>query len=238
MISSTFPLSVNAQLSWVQARTDRPVGVGFFAFDLPGMTKELELAATSARVVDVFWGDPDPIVVNRIHAGGALAFWQVGSLDEALAAADAGCDVVVAQGVEAGGHVRGTTPLLRLLAQVLPAVDVPVVAAGGIATGAALAAVLNAGAAGARVGTRFVASAESGAHPEYVAALLAASAEEPFVRLPSRRAGQTRPTESWAPPQSTPLVRTTSSGRRSTETSAGRSLAGPASRRRYLLRAT
>ena len=178
MISSTFPLPVTAQLSSVQARTDGPVGVGFFAFDLPGMTKELELAATSARVVDVFWGDPDPMVVNRIHAGGALAFWQVGSLDEALAAADAGCDVVVAQGVEAGGHVRGTTPMLRLLAQVLPAVDVPVVAAGGIATGAALAAVLNAGAAGARVGTRFLASAESGAHPEYVAALLAASAED------------------------------------------------------------
>jgi NAD(P)H-dependent flavin oxidoreductase YrpB (nitropropane dioxygenase family) len=80
--------------------------------------------------------------------------------------------------VEAGGHVRGTTPLLRLLAQVLPAVDVPVVAAGGIGTGAALAAVLNAGAAGARVGTRFLASDESGAHPEYVAALLAASAED------------------------------------------------------------
>ena len=178
MISSTFPLPVNEQLSWVQAQTGGPVGVGFFAFDLPGMTKELELAAVSARVVDVSWGDPDPVVVTRIHAGGALAFWQVGSLDEALAAADAGCDVVVAQGVEAGGHVRGTTPLLTLLDQVVPAVDVPVVAAGGIATGAALAAVLNAGATGARVGTRFLASGESGAHPEYVAALLAARAED------------------------------------------------------------
>jgi nitronate monooxygenase len=178
MVSSTFPLPVDEQLGWVQARTDEPVGVGFFAFDLPGRTRELELAAGSARVVDVFWGDPDPEVVSRIHAGGALAFWQVGSLDEALAAADAGCDVVVAQGVEAGGHLRGTTPLLTLLAQVVPAVDVPVVAAGGIATGAALAAALNAGAAGARVGTRFLASIESGAHPEYVAALLAASAED------------------------------------------------------------
>jgi NAD(P)H-dependent flavin oxidoreductase YrpB (nitropropane dioxygenase family) len=178
MISSTFPLPVNEQLNRVQARTDEPVGVGFFAFDLPSMTEELELAASRARVVDVFWGDPDPAVVNRIHAGGALAFWQVGSLAEALTAADAGCDVVVAQGVEAGGHVRGTTPLLTLLAQVVPAVDVPVVAAGGIATGAALAAALNAGAAGARVGTRFLASAESGAHPDYVAALLAANAED------------------------------------------------------------
>jgi NAD(P)H-dependent flavin oxidoreductase YrpB (nitropropane dioxygenase family) len=178
MISSTFPLPVKEQLSWVQARTAEPVGVGFFAFDLPRRTNELELAATSARVVDVFWGDPDPVVVNRVHAGGALASWQVGSLHEALTAADAGCDVVVAQGMEAGGHVRGTTPLLTLLAQVVPAVDVPVVAAGGIASGAALAAALNAGAAGARVGTRFLASAESGAHPDYVAALLAASADD------------------------------------------------------------
>jgi NAD(P)H-dependent flavin oxidoreductase YrpB (nitropropane dioxygenase family) len=178
MLSSTFPLPVDEQLHLVQAHTDGPVGVGFFAFDLPGRTKELEVAAGRARVVDVFWGDPDPVVVNRIHGGGALAFWQVGSCDEALAAADAGCDVVVAQGIEAGGHVRGSTPLFDLLSQVVPAVGIPVVAAGGIATGAALAAVLNAGAAGARVGTRFLASTESGAHPDYVAALVAASAAD------------------------------------------------------------
>jgi NAD(P)H-dependent flavin oxidoreductase YrpB (nitropropane dioxygenase family) len=138
------------------------------------MTEDLELAAADAQVVDVFWGDPDPAVVDRIHAGGALAFWQVGSVGEALAAADAGSDVVVVQGVEAGGHVRGTTPLLTLLGQVVGAVDVAVIAAGGIATGAALAAAINAGAAGVRVGTRFLASAESGAHADYVAALLTA----------------------------------------------------------------
>lgn len=164
MLSSTYPLPVADQLSWVLARTDRPIGVGFFAFDLPTRTEELELAARRARVVDVFWGDLDATVVDRIHAGGALAFWQIGSLGEALAAVDAGCDAVIAQGVEAGGHVRGTTPLLTLLHEVVPAVEVPVVAAGGIATGAALAGALNAGAAAARVGTRFLATAESGAH--------------------------------------------------------------------------
>jgi NAD(P)H-dependent flavin oxidoreductase YrpB (nitropropane dioxygenase family) len=177
MLSSTFPMPLDEQLSWVQERTEQPVGVGFFAFDLPTRTKELELAAHRARVVDVFWGDPDATVVERIHAGGAIAFWQVGSLDEAVAAVDAGCDAVIAQGIEAGGHVRGTTPLATLLRQVIAAVDVPVIAAGGIATGGALAEVLNAGAAAARVGTRFLASAESGAHPEYVAALLAATAD-------------------------------------------------------------
>ncbi len=178
MLSSTFPLPLGDQLSWVRARTNHPVGVGFFAFDLPARTEELELAASRSRVVDLFWGDPDAGVVERIHAGGALAFWQIGSLDEALAAGDAGCDAVIAQGVEAGGHVRGTTPMLTLLRQVVPAVQVPVVAAGGIATGAALAEALNAGAAAARVGTRFLATTESGAHPEYVAALLGATGDD------------------------------------------------------------
>jgi NAD(P)H-dependent flavin oxidoreductase YrpB (nitropropane dioxygenase family) len=177
MLSSTFPMSLEEQLSWVQERTERPVGVGFFAFDLPTRTDELELAARCARVVDVFWGDPDATVVERIHAGGAIAFWQVGSLDEAVAAVDAGCDAVIAQGIEAGGHVRGTTPLATLLGQVIAAVEVPVIAAGGIATGAALAQALNAGACAVRVGTRFLASAESGAHPDYIAALLAATGD-------------------------------------------------------------
>jgi nitronate monooxygenase len=178
MLSSTFPQPVGDQLDWVQARTDRPVGVGFFAFDLMSRIEELELAARRCRVIDVFWGDPDAAVVARIHSGGALAFWQIGSLDEALAAAAAGCDAVVAQGVEAGGHVRGTTPLLTLLGQVIPAVEVPVVAAGGIANGAALAEALNAGAAAARVGTRFLATVESGAHREYVTALLNATGDD------------------------------------------------------------
>ena len=175
MLSSTFPMPLDQQLSWVQDRTEEPVGVGFFAFDLPTRTEELELASRRARVVDVFWGDPDAEVVERIHAGGAIAFWQVGSLDEAVAAADAGCDAVIAQGIEAGGHVRGTTPLATLLQQVASAVEVPVIAAGGVATGAAMADALNAGAAAVRVGTRFLASAESGAHPEYVAALVDAA---------------------------------------------------------------
>src|SRR5262244_1238589 len=64
-------------------------------------------AAARAQIVDFFWADPDPALVELAHRGGALACWQVGSLDEAKAAADAGCDVVVVQGIEAGGHIRG-----------------------------------------------------------------------------------------------------------------------------------
>jgi NAD(P)H-dependent flavin oxidoreductase YrpB (nitropropane dioxygenase family) len=135
-------------------------------------------SASRARVVDFFYGEPDRALVRRVHDGGALAGWQVGSCEEAEAAARAGCDFVIAQGTEAGGHVRGRTSLLPLLAEVVDAVDVPVLAAGGIATPRDLAAVLAAGASGARLGTRFVAAAESGAHPAYVAALLEARAED------------------------------------------------------------
>jgi NAD(P)H-dependent flavin oxidoreductase YrpB (nitropropane dioxygenase family) len=181
MVSATFPLAVREQLLWVQARTQKPVGVGFFAFDIPVMGKQFEWAVSHARVVDVSWGEPDSSVVERIHQGGALAFWQVGSVDEAKAAADAGCDVVVGQGVEAGGHIRGTTPLLSLLAQIVAAIDVPVLAAGGIATGAQFAAAMNTGAAGARIGTRFLASVESGAHREYLRALLDATADDTVI---------------------------------------------------------
>src|SRR5207248_5682729 len=106
-----------------------------------------------------------------VHAGKALAAWQVGSLEEAQAAVDAGCDFIVAQGVEAGGHVRGRISLLPLLDEVLPVVGIPVVAAGGIGTARAMAAALAAGASAVRVGTRFVAAVESEAHPHYKEAL-------------------------------------------------------------------
>jgi len=136
----------------------------------------VDVAAARARVVEFFYGEPDAALVRKVHAGGALAGWQVGSKEEAAKAVDAGCDYIAAQGTEAGGHVRGHTGLLPLLSAVLDTVDVPVLAAGGIATGRDLAAVLAAGAAGARLGTRFVASAESAAHPDYVQRLLAADA--------------------------------------------------------------
>lgn len=138
----------------------------------------VETAAARLRYVEFFYGDPVPDLVTRVHAHGALAAWQVGSAEEAIAAEQAGCDFVIAQGVEAGGHVRGTTALLPLLDQVLDAVRVPVVAAGGIATARGVAAVIAAGADAARIGTRFLATPEADVHPDYRAALLLARAED------------------------------------------------------------
>ena len=139
----------------------------------------VELAAGRAPFVEAFWGAPDPSLVRRIHQGGALAGWQVGSDDEAAAAVDAGCDVVVAQGVEAGGHVRGTRPLLALLGEVRSRLDDAVlVAAGGLGTSAEVAAAFDAGADGVRIGTRFLAASESDAHPSYVERLVQATADD------------------------------------------------------------
>lgn len=135
-------------------------------------------AAERARVVECFYTDPDPGVVAIVHDAGALAGWQVGSREEARAAEAAGCDFIVAQGSEAGGHVRGTIGLLALLDEVLAAVDVPVVAAGGIGSGRAMAAALAAGADGVRVGTRFIAAEETRAHPRYLQQLFAARASD------------------------------------------------------------
>ena len=156
-----------------------PFGVNFL---MPFLERDaVRAAARRARVVELFWGEPEPGIVGDIHAEGALAAWQVGSVAEAEAAAAAGCDFVVAQGVEAGGHVRGTTRLLDLLAEVVPRVSVPVVAAGGIGSPAAMAAAMAAGAEGVRVGTLFVAATESGAHPAYQRALIAASADDTIL---------------------------------------------------------
>jgi len=170
------PADVDTALA---AAAGRPFGVNFL---MPFFDRALlEAVAPRVRLVEWFWGQPDPVLVAVAHDAGALAAWQVGSRDEAVAAADAGCDLIVAQGVEAGGHIRGTIGLLPLLDAVLSAVEVPVVAAGGIGTGRGLAAVLAAGASAARIGTRFAATLESGAHPGYKQALVSAEAADTVI---------------------------------------------------------
>jgi nitronate monooxygenase len=164
----------------IEALLDR-LGLGVFGLnvlipfvDVPAV----EMAAARLRYVEFFYGEPDGALVSLVHRHGALAAWQVGSVAEAKAAEQAGCDFVIAQGIEAGGHVRGTTALLPLLDGVLDAVIVPVVAAGGIATARGLAAVLAAGADAARVGTRFLATPEADIHPNYQSAVLTAGPDD------------------------------------------------------------
>jgi NAD(P)H-dependent flavin oxidoreductase YrpB (nitropropane dioxygenase family) len=159
-----------------RALTSRPIAVGFL---IPFVSREaVAAAAVSAEVVEFFYGDPDRELVALARSGGAVVGWQAGSAAECVAAEAAGCGYVVIQGVEAGGHVRGTLRLDEALEQTLSAVAVPVVAAGGIGTAERVRELLAAGASAVRIGTRFVAAEESDAHPAYVASLINASRQD------------------------------------------------------------
>lgn len=169
------PAQVDKVLGGMAARTAGVLAANFLTADID--PEAVAAAAARVRIVDFFWADPDPALVEVAHRGGALACWQVGSPDEARAAAEAGCDVIAVQGTEAGGHIRGHSPLLPLLESVRGlGYDLPVLAAGGIGSARAFAAALAAGADGVRAGTRFVAAAESGAHPLYRQAVVDAAA--------------------------------------------------------------
>lgn len=153
------------------------LGKGFLIPYLPPLTEVVE-GVRGLRVAEFFWGEPQEAIAAAAHSAGSLVSWQVGSADEARKAEAAGCDLVVAQGVEAGGHVRGKQPLDELLADVLSVVSLPVVAAGGIGSAERVAQLLAAGADAVRVGTRFLACPECDTHPDYVAALIAAGADD------------------------------------------------------------
>ena len=174
------PTLISDVLDRLRQQTAGCIGANFIMlFVQPDQAHECVAAAASkVRVVDFFYTDPDATLVEIVHDHGALACWQVGSKEEAAAAVAAGCDFIIAQGIEAGGHVRGRTGLLSLLSEVLDTVDVPVLAAGGIGTGRAMAAALAAGADGVRVGTRFLAAEETEAHPAYVNALIEARPQD------------------------------------------------------------
>jgi nitronate monooxygenase len=163
---------VQRYLDEVAALTTAPVGATCIAHFV--LREVVELVASRLPIVEFFYEWPDP---DRVPPG-VICGWQVGSVDEAKAAVDAGCRYVIAQGMEAGGHVRGHVPLAELLPAVRAAVDVPIVAAGGIGNADAVRAAMNMGADAVRVGTRFVATRESYAHPEYIDALVAARTDD------------------------------------------------------------
>ncbi len=178
MLSATVGIeSLSAQLDSVPSAAT--VGVNFLVPFLD--RRALEEAADRTLLIEFFWGTPDAELVAIAHGGNARVCWQIGSTDEARAARDAGCDLVIAQGIEAGGHVRGTTGLLALIDEVRPVIDLPLVAAGGIGTGHAMAAALIAGADAVRIGTRFLAATESIAHPTYIESLIRSTADDTIL---------------------------------------------------------
>lgn len=163
-------------LEQVRTKTQGPLLVNFL---MPFMEIDaVEVAARHAQCVDFYHGEPDASLIALVHRAGARAGWQVGSLDDAVKAVRAGCDILTVRGIEGGGRMHGKESLWPLLCDVLGTVNVPVLAAGGIGDARGVAAALAAGAAGVRMGTRFLATKESAVHPRYREALISASAAD------------------------------------------------------------
>ncbi|WP_232702655.1 NAD(P)H-dependent flavin oxidoreductase [Halobacterium wangiae] len=165
------PEEARADVADALGRTDGTVGVNIVvddaAKDVPTEEHVEACLDAGAEVISFSFGDAAPYV-ERVHDAGGIVLQTVGSAAEAREAEAAAVDVVVAQGWEAGGHVQSEVATLPLVPRVVDAVpDTPVIAAGGIADGRGVAAVLTLGAAGAWLGTRFLAAAEADVHPDY-----------------------------------------------------------------------
>jgi NAD(P)H-dependent flavin oxidoreductase YrpB (nitropropane dioxygenase family) len=171
---------INQEILAARVRTRKPLAANVLVpFLRPEMIEAI--AETPIQALTFFWGDPrdHDESIKLLRRRGIKVIWQCGSADEARSAKETGVDVVMAQGFEAGGHVRGTVATSALIPEVRDAVgDMPVVAAGGIADGRGFAAVLALGADGAVFGTRFLASHEAAAHPAYKQRVVEAHANE------------------------------------------------------------
>jgi|GEM_PF-28230 len=135
------------------------------------------LIAMKVPAVCLFW-DVVPEVLQRFKDAGMTVIHQIGNLVEAEKALQAGADILIVQGIDAGGHVRGTQSVYTLLPEICGISPVPVIAAGGIATGQGIAAAMMLGAQGVCCGSAFLATFESNAHSYHKQRLLDASADD------------------------------------------------------------
>ena len=164
---------MNQEIVATRALTDKPFGVDLLTAAPGDMVAQVEdLIRGGARVFVAGLGVPRD-AVDLCHENNVLVISMCGKVRHAIAAVEAGCDIVVAQGTEAGGHT-GQVATLPLVPQIVDAVGdrIPVVAAGGIVDGRGLAAALALGADGIWVGTRFIATPEAQAVPGYKDALI------------------------------------------------------------------
>jgi NAD(P)H-dependent flavin oxidoreductase YrpB (nitropropane dioxygenase family) len=166
--------TLRQQIRDTQMLTPRPFAVNL-NLNFPQEDRLAACLEEGVKVISFFWQDPSALVARAKDAG-AIVMQTVGNAEDARRAVDCGVDIIVAQGWESGGHVRGTVATMALVPAVVDAVGtIPVVAAGGIADGRGLAAALALGATGGWIGTRFLASSEAAIHPEYQQRLLAAT---------------------------------------------------------------
>ena len=165
-MASCTPEQIRDEMREVRERTKRPFGVDLLAALPDHMMECIDvIIEEGASSFIAGLGVPEQLI-EKCHAGGVKVISMCGKVKHAVRAQEAGCDVVVAQGTEAGGHT-GQVAGMALIPQIVDAVDIPVLAAGSIVDGRGLAAALAFGAQGVWMGTRFIASNEAHAAETY-----------------------------------------------------------------------
>ncbi len=203
------PAQLREEIRRLRTLTNKPFGVNF-VLHFPHKDGVRVCIEERVAALSLFWGDPTPFI-EPAHLAGVSVVVQVSSVGDAVRAARAGADVIIAQGSEAGGHCSGSVSTMALVPRVVDAVAPGIVlAAGGISDARGLVAALAFGAAGVVMGTRFLATPEANAHALYKEKLVAAS-EEDTVRTilfgngwpnAPHRALRTGFVETWLPHKS------------------------------------
>lgn len=175
------PAELRSLIRETQSRTKHPFGVNL-TLQWPQAQHDLLTVCLEEGVqaISLWWGDVEPFL-RRMEGSDIFTLVTVGSAEEARHAESLGVGAVVAQGCEAGGHVWGRTSTGPLVAAVVDAIALPVIAAGGIGDARGIAGAFALGASGVWMGTRFVATQESGAHPVWKDAIVRA-AEDSTIR--------------------------------------------------------
>ena len=180
---SMYPDVLREQIRKCQAATDRPFGVNLPLL-YPDIEKHIEIIIENRVPVVITSAGPPKTWTSILKEKGIRVIHVVSSSAFAQKAVAAGCDAVVAEGYEAGGHNgREETTTMVLIPQVVQAVSIPVIAAGGIATGQQMLAALALGASGVQIGTRFLASEESSAHPDFKKKVIEAKEGDTHLRM-------------------------------------------------------
>jgi NAD(P)H-dependent flavin oxidoreductase YrpB (nitropropane dioxygenase family) len=190
------PEQIRSGAAAIRQETNKAFGLNFLLFDMheDGFAAALDLRPA---VMQFAWSRPEQDLkpyFDRAHDAGCKITHMAGTVTEAKRAAEAGADVIIAQGTEGGGHV-GYMASMPLIPMVVDAVaPIPVLAAGGIADGRGLVAALALGAQGALLGTRFLATAESPLHPNFKQAIVDSDGHDTQLsEIPDIAAGQVWP---------------------------------------------
>jgi NAD(P)H-dependent flavin oxidoreductase YrpB (nitropropane dioxygenase family) len=184
--------SLDREITEIHERTDKPFGINHLLFQIKEDTYAVTLRARPALVAFA-WARKEQILrdyFQRAHDAGTKVMHMASEVPEALRAAEAGADILVAQGSEAGGHVglMASLPLVPMMVKALA--PLPVLCAGGIAEGSGLAAALALGAEGVLLGTRFLATHESPLHPNFKQAIVDSNGHDTLLTEIPDLAGQ------------------------------------------------